>query len=59
MGLVASFYAFVDRPERVPDDGPAVTYRCMNCDNEIRIDRDQSLPPCLICKGYSWELKWS
>jgi hypothetical protein len=27
----------------------------MECDSEVRVGPLQSLPPCLICKTFSWE----
>jgi hypothetical protein len=56
MGLVAAFGAFpFDRSEPIPNRVSARTYRCTECDNEVRVDPVQSLPPCLICKTHSWE----
>ena len=51
MGLVAGFHAFLfDRPEQIENRVAARTYRCTECDNEVRVDGPQSLPPCLICR---------
>ena len=56
MGLAGAFHAFwFDRSERISDYGSPAGYRCTECDNEVRVDGDQALPACLICKRYSWE----
>jgi hypothetical protein len=56
MGLVGAFHAFlVDRSEPIPNHVSSGTYRCTECDNEVRTDSTQSLPRCLICKGNAWE----
>jgi hypothetical protein len=57
MGLVGAFNArfYLHRSEPGPDRVSARTYRCTECDNEVRIDPDQGLPPCLICKSNAWE----
>jgi hypothetical protein len=56
MGLVSGIHAFrVDRSEALPDRDFARTFRCTECDNEVTVGAGQSVPPCLICKGHSWE----
>jgi len=56
MGLAGAFHAWLfDRSEAGADRPAARTYRCTQCDNEVRVDSDQGLPRCLICKSNSWE----
>jgi hypothetical protein len=56
MGLLGAFHAFlVDRAEPIPNRVSAGSYRCTECDSEVKVAPDQTLPPCLICKSYSWE----
>lgn len=57
MGLVGAFHAFGVNPrsEASGDRVSARTYRCSECDNEVRVDSDLSPPRCLICKRNSWE----
>jgi hypothetical protein len=56
MGLVGAFHALgVDREEPDPNRVSARTYRCTECDNDVRVDSDQSPPRCLICKSDAWE----
>ena len=54
MGLVGALHAFFVDSEPSQDHVPARTYRCTECDNEVRVDSDQSPPRC-ICKSNSWK----
>jgi hypothetical protein len=56
MGLVSAFHAFwFHRPERVSNRPSGGTYRCTECDNEVRVHPEQRLPLCVVCKRFSWE----
>ena len=56
MGLVGALHGFFfDCSASEPDLGTPATFRCRECDNELRIDPGRSLPACLVCKAHSWE----